>query len=322
METTPRKTLRILVVMDPLEQVHVDKDTTFGFMLAAQARGHEIHYCTQDGLYALPGGQAAASCAPVQVWHRAERFFERGAWADRPLSYFDTVWMRKDPPVDRAYLHATYLLDHAGPSTRVLNRPAALRDANEKLYTLHFPEFTPETMVSRDAARIRAWLESASHPLIVKPVDGHGGRGVFLLQKDDRNVPSILETLTEDGQRWIMAQRYLPAAREGDKRILMLDGVPMGAILRVPRADENRGNIHVGGRVVRTTLTPREREMCAVVGERLRRDGLVFVGLDVIGDHLTEVNVTSPTGIRELLALDGIDVATAFVQHCEAAACP
>lgn len=311
------KTLRILVVMDPIEAVNVDRDTTFGFMLAAQARGHELFYCTQDQLYALPGGQAGVRAASVQVWHRPHDFFALGPWVDAPLSTFDSVWMRKDPPVDRDYLHATYLLDHAGPVTQVINRPAALRDANEKLYTLHFSQFTPETLVTRDAARVRDWLARAPWPLIVKPVDGHGGRGVFLLQRDDRNVPSILETLTEDGRRWVMVQRYLPAARDGDKRILMLDGEPLGAILRVPRADENRGNIHVGGSVVRCTLTPREREMCGVIGERLRRDGLVFVGIDVIGEHLTEINVTSPTGIRELLALDGVDVAAAYVKYCE-----
>lgn len=317
MDKMPRNTLRILVIMDPIEAVNVDKDTTFGFMLAAQTRGHELFYCQQHQLFAEPGGHAAVRCAAVQVWHRAQTFFELGPWSDAPLHTFDTIWMRKDPPVDRDYLHATYLLDHAGPQTTVLNRPAGLRSANEKLYALHFSQFTPETLVTREATRIRAWLENAPFPLIVKPVDGHGGRGVFLLQRDDRNVPSILETLTDDGRRWIMVQRYLPEAREGDKRILMLDGEPMGAILRVPRSDENRGNIHVGGQVVRTTLTPREREMCAVIGPRLRADGLTFVGLDVIGDHLTEVNVTSPTGIRELLALDGIDVAAAFVRFCE-----
>lgn len=317
MDKTPRNTLRILVIMDPIEKVNVEKDTTFGFMLAAQSRGHELFYCQQEQLFAQPGGQAAARCSGVQVWHREQDFFALGPWSDAPLDTFDTIWMRKDPPVDRDYLHATYLLDHVGPRTQVLNRPAGLRSANEKLYALHFSQFTPETLVTREPARVRAWLETAPFPLIVKPVDGHGGRGVFLLQRDDRNVPSILETLTDDGRRWIMVQRYLPEAREGDKRILMLDGEPMGAILRVPRSDENRGNIHVGGHVVRTTLTPREREMCRVIGPRLRQDGLTFVGLDVIGDHLTEINVTSPTGIRELLTLDDIDVATAFVRFCE-----
>ncbi len=307
--------MRILVVMDPIDRVDVHKDTTFGFMLAAQARGHSLAYCNIEHLYAPPSGGSATRCAPLQVWHREQDFFALGEWQDHPLSDFDSVWMRKDPPVDRAYLHATYLLDHAG--TSVLNAPTGVREANEKIYSLNFPEFIPETMVTRDAGRIRTWLAQRSEPLIVKPVDGHGGLGVFMLKAEDRNVPSILETLSEEGSRWVMAQAYIPEARAGDKRIILIDGEPRGAILRVPQADENRGNIHVGGSVVASDLTAREREICAAVGPRLRADGLHFVGLDVIGDYLTEVNVTSPTGIREVKDLGGPDLGDEYVALCE-----
>ncbi|MCB9534715.1 MAG: glutathione synthase [Myxococcales bacterium] len=308
--------MRILVIMDPIERVLVDKDTTFGFLLAAQARGHDVWYCLQDQLYAV-GDRAYASCAPIEVRPTQGQHFSLDAPVDHPLSFFDSVWMRKDPPVDRAYLHATHLLDLAGPTTLVVNRPSGLRYANEKLYALHFPDFTPETMVTRDAARVKRWLAERDAPLIVKPVDGHGGYGVFLLEPGDRNIGSILESLTEEGRRWIMAQAYLPAAREGDKRIILVDGQPLGAILRVPQADDHRGNIHVGGTVVQAELTDREQAICAALAPRLQRDGLYFVGLDVIGGYLTEVNVTSPTGIREVKALGGADIGDRYVAWCE-----
>lgn len=308
--------MRILVVMDPIAPVVVDKDTTFGFLLAAQARGHDVFYCNQSDLYIGQAG-GGVRAAPVEVREIQGDHYTLGEWTDHPLSSFHTIWMRKDPPVDRAFLHATYILDQAGPDTLVVNTPAGLRDANEKIYALNFREFTPQTVVTRDPARIRRWLDSRDAPLIVKPVDGHGGFGIFRLDKGDRNVASILETLTDDGKRWVMAQEYLPAAREGDKRILMLNGKPAGAIMRVPQADDHRGNMHVGGRVERTELTPREREICAAVGPKLVQDGLYFVGLDVIGDHLTEINVTSPTGIREVLKLGGRDVGDEYVAFCE-----
>lgn len=307
--------MQVLVVMDPIAKVDVDKDTTFGFLLAAQDRKHTVWYCQQSDLYIGRDGRGAVRARPIAVRHQATDFFTLGEAEDRALDQFDTVWMRKDPPVDRAYLHATYVLDLT--DALVLNRPSGIRDANEKFYALNFPEHTPETLVTRDAARIKTWLAERTAPLIVKPVDGHGGYGIFMLTPGDRNVGSILEVLTEDGARWVMAQDYLPAAREGDKRIVLVDGEPLGAILRVPKGDDHRGNIHVGGTVVPTTLTAADRAICAAVGPRLRQDGLSFVGIDVIGDKLTEVNVTSPTGIREIEALGGEAVGHRFVEWVE-----
>ncbi|MCA9544414.1 MAG: glutathione synthase [Myxococcales bacterium] len=306
--------MKFLVVMDPIETVAVAKDTTFGFMLAAQARGHEVHYCLQDQLY-LQGGKAWAVAWPVTVRAVEGDHFTRGPAVRAPLSDYDSVWMRKDPPVDRAFLHATYILDYAG--TQVLNHPRGLRDANEKIYSLNFPTVIPETVVTRDAEQVKAILAERGEKMIAKPVDGHGGRGVFMLTPGDRNNNAILEALTDEGQRWIMLQAYIPEAREGDKRLLVLDGEPLGAILRVPQADDNRGNIHVGGSVVAAEVTDRDREIAAALAPRLKADGLVFVGLDIIGGLLTEVNVTSPTGIREVKKLCGVDVGDAYIAWVE-----
>ena len=309
--------MRILVVMDPIERVNIDKDTTFGFMLAAQARGHELFYCNLEHLSAR-GGDGWAHVASLEVEYDHHAFHRLGPWVDARLADFDSIWMRKDPPVDRAYLHATHLLDLAGDAL-VVNNPTGVRYANEKIYALQFPEFCPETRVTRSIAGIKAWLAEKGEPLIVKPVDGHGGAGIFLLRPDDRNVSSILETLTEEGERWVMVQQYIPEAREGDKRIIMIDGRPLGAILRTPREDDNRGNIHVGGTVSDVDLTERDKAICAAVGPRLVQDGLWFVGLDVIGGYLTEINVTSPTGIREVEKLTGTDLGAAYVEWVESA---
>lgn len=309
------RAMKVLIVMDPISTVDVDKDTTFGFLLAAQDRKHALWYCQQSDLYVGRDGRGAVRARPLAVRHQPTDFFTLGAAEDQPLDHFDTVWMRKDPPVDRAFLHATYVLDLT--DSLVLNRPSGLRDANEKFYALNFPEHTPETLVTRDAERVKRWLAQRTEPLIVKPVDGHGGYGIFMLTPGDRNVGSILEVLTENGARWVMAQAYLPAAREGDKRIILIDGEPYGAILRVPQANDHRGNIHVGGTVQAVGLSAADRAICAAVGPRLRADGLSFVGIDVIGDKLTEVNVTSPTGIREIEALGGEAVGHRFVEWVE-----
>lgn len=309
--------MRILVVMDPVERVVVDKDTTFGFMLAAQHRGHELFYCNVQHLFA-EGGDGWAHIAPITVQNDPHDFHRLGPWVDARLADFDTIWMRQDPPMDEVYLHASHILDLAGDAL-VINDPSGVRFANEKMYALQFPEFCPETLVTRDMARIRRRLAEKGEPLIVKPIDGHGGRGIFLLRPDDRNVGSILEQITGEGARWVMVQQYISDARVGDKRIIMIDGEPMGAILRTPQADDNRGNIHVGGKVSHVELTERDKAICAAVGPRLVADGLYFVGLDVIGGYLTEVNVTSPTGIREVQKLTGVDLGDTYVRWVEGA---
>ncbi|MFQ5666478.1 MAG: glutathione synthase [Candidatus Binatia bacterium] len=296
---------RFLFIMDPIEGILPDKDSTFVFMLESQARQHTVYYCGVADLFAN-ADQPAARCRRAEVM-RAQPHFCLFEERTAPLSWFDAVFMRKDPPVDLTYLFATQLLSLLDPSTTfVLNDPRGLRDANEKLYALHFPSVIPPTIVTCDIARLKDFMEALGGEMIVKPLDGCGGAGVFHLRRGDRNVNAILEMSTGNGRRLIMGQRYLPAIRGGDKRLLLLDGQPLGATLRVPREDEHRGNIHVGGTCVKAEITARDRFIVDALAPRLRRDGLLFVGLDIIGDCLTEVNVTSPTGVQEINALDGV----------------
>src|SRR5262249_2227614 len=235
-----------------------------------------------------------------------------------PLAGFDVIFMRKDPPVDTAYLFATHVLSLVdGTSTWVVNNPQALRDANEKLYALHFSDLIPPSIVTCEISRLKASRDGLGGEMIVKPLDGCGGAGVFHVQRRDRNLNAILELSTDNGRRWIMGQQYLPEIRLGDKRLIVLDGEPIGATLRVPREDEHRGNIHVGGTCVQAPITARDRLIVATMAARLRRDGLVFVGLDIIGDYLTEVNVTSPTGVQEINALDGVCLERAVIDFVE-----
>jgi glutathione synthase len=229
--------------------------------------------------------------------------------------------MRKDPPFDLAYFFATHVLGLVDPATTfVMNDPRGLREANEKLYALHFPEVIPESLVSAEAERLKAFMETLGGEMVVKPLDGCGGAGVFHVHRGDRNLNAILELSTANGTRLLMAQRYLPAVRQGDKRLIVLAGEPLGAIYRVPREDEARGNIHVGGRVERATVDARDREICRVMAPRLAADGLWFVGLDVIGGMVTEVNVTSPTGVQEIDRLDGVCIEARVLDLVEARA--
>jgi glutathione synthase len=304
-------------VMDPLESVLQDKDTTFVFMLEALARGHEIFHLGLKGLYAQ-GHQASAFARRCEVMRGQPhyRFLDDGH--PYPLEAFDVIFMRKDPPADDAYIFATMILSLADSRrTFVLNSPAGLREANEKLYALNFPGAIPPTLVSYESARLKQFMKEQGGEMVVKPLDGHGGESVFLARGDDRNLNPIIEAVTRMETRPIMAQRYIPEIREGDKRVILLDGEPLGGTLRVPRDDEHRGNIHVGGNCVKIDLTPRDLEICRMVGPRARRDGLYFVGLDIIGNYLTEVNVTSPTGIQEIDQLNGVNLEAKVIDFVE-----
>lgn len=297
--------MRIAFIMDPVSRVLVDKDTSFALMLEAQARGHEVFYLPPSALFACDGTvYAHVQRAHVQRAAPPDHVrLEPAARVD--LRSLHAVFIRTDPPFDDQYLYVTQLLERVRHDVVVVNDPRGLRDANEKLYALHFPEVTPQTLVTTREDDIREFLRQLGTIGVIKPLDGAGGRGIMILDPADRNFRSIIETTTADGRRFCMVQEYLPAVRQGDKRILLLDGEPLGAILRVPRADEARSNIHVGGTVEPATLDADDQRIVAAVAPRLRADGLFFVGLDVIGGRLTEVNVTSPTGIQELARFTG-----------------
>jgi glutathione synthase len=314
--------MRFVFVMDPLSRVSPDKDTTFAFIKAAQARGHESLHCLPRDL-SISGGAAHAAVSRVVILDAPPYIrLERGDTAHRQrLDEVDAIFIRKDPPFDRGYLYATLLLERARGGPLIINDPRGLRDANEKLYAMNFPEWTPRTIVTADADEIHAFARELGGA-VIKPLDGAGGSGVLRLSEGDKNARAIVDMITGEGRRLAMVQEYLPAVTEGDKRILLLDGEPLGAILRVPRGDDLRSNIHVGGSVVPSELTPREREMVKAIAPRLRADGLVFVGLDVIGERLTEVNVTSPTGIQELGRFTGTDPSDRVIAWTEAHARP
>ncbi len=309
--------MKIGFIMDPIESVNVLADTTFAFMLAAQQRGHEIFFLRMQDLSAR-GASALARYTPVRVKAVQGEHFEKGETIYGNLHDLDVVFMRKDPPFDVPYLHACHLLELAEQhGTLVMNRPRGLMAANEKLYALQFENVSPLTIVTNRTSDIKAFLDESGGRCIIKPVDGHGGAGIFMLSREDRNLNAIIETSTRDGREAVICQQYVPEARAGDKRIILLDGKPLGGILRVPQDDDNRGNMHVGGSVAKTELTPRDLAICEAVASRLREDGLWFVGLDVIGGYLTEVNVTSPTGIQEMSRLDGIDGAGEVIAWAE-----
>ena len=309
--------LKIGVVMDPIDRIHIDKDTTFVLMLEAQRRGHEIYFMEIDDLF-LRGGTPHGRYRCLEL-ARATPHYRLGDFATGALADFDSVWMRKDPPFDMKFFFTTHVLSLIDRSKCfVMNNPDGLRDANEKLYALRFPEQIPQTLVSGDMQRLKDFMDELGGEMIIKPLDGAGGSGVFYLNTQDRNTNSILEAATDNGRRLVMGQRYLPEIRQGDKRIIVLNGEPLGAVLRVPLETETRGNIHVGGQCVKTEVTERDREICAALSPLLRADGLYFVGLDVIGSFLTEVNVTSPTGIQEINALNGVQLERQVVDFVEA----
>ena len=299
--SSPRRTLAF--VMDPLEAIDIGADTTFALMLEAQRRNHEVLYVAPSDLIASNRG-VSAHAWPVELHPQRDQHFDLGEVRTLSLDEeVDLVFQRVDPPVDAEYLTTTQILTLCRRAV-VLNRPEGVLAANEKLYTLRFPELMAETLVSRRMPELLSFMDELGGEMIVKPLDGKGGEGVFHLRREDRNLRSILEQSTRFESRRIMAQRYLPAVREGDKRILLLDGEPIGAVLRVPSATEVRSNLHVGGRPHRAELDDSDRKIVEAIAPSLRRDGLFFVGIDVIGGFLTEVNVTSPTGVQEINSLE------------------
>jgi len=301
--------IRLGVVMDPIGSVSVKKDSTLAMLVAAQARGWEIHYMEMNDLY-LEAGEARARTRSLIVSYDPANWFEFGKEQDMALSELSVVLMRKDPPFDTEYIYATYLLELAeAAGTLVVNKPQSLRDANEKLFTAWFPQCMPACLVTRDQSRLRGFLEQHDD-IVVKPLGGMGGESVFRVQQGNPNIGVIFETLTRHETNYAMAQKYIPEIVDGDKRILMIDGEPIPyALARVPQAGETRGNLAARGKGVGVELSDRDRWICSQVAPTLKAKGLLFVGLDVIGEYLTEINVTSPTCIRELDEQFDLDIA-------------
>jgi glutathione synthase len=310
--------LTIAVLMDPIESIHSKKDSTFAMLLEAQRRGHRLLYLTQSGL-AVRDAAPWAHAARVRVRDDPHDWFTLDAANWQDLRNVDVILARKDPPFDAQFLYDTMVLELAQRAgVLVVNDPQALRDANEKLFSLHFPQCIPPTVIARDAAEIKRFV-AAQGDAVIKPLDGMGGRSIFRSGRGDPNLNVILETLTDNGRCFAVAQRYLPEISAGDKRILLIDGEPVPyALARIPQGDDFRGNLARGGKGVGMPISERERWIAAQVGPELRRRGMLFVGLDVIGDWLTEVNVTSPTCIRELDAQFGLNIAGMLFDAIEA----
>jgi glutathione synthase len=319
-QMTAATPLDVVVVMDPIGSVRIAKDSTFAMLLEAQRRGHRLHYVRPGGL-SVRGARAVAAAATLHVRDVPGDHFSLTDWTELALGPGQVVLMRTDPPVDADYLHDTQILDLARlQGALVVNDPRGLRDFNEKLAALLFPQCCPPTLVSRDAAALKAFVGEHGDA-VLKPLDGMGGRSIFRARAGEANLNVILETLTDGGRHLAMAQRYLPEITQGDKRILLVDGEPVDYCLaRIPQGDEFRGNLAAGGRGEGRPLSERDRWIAAQVGPEMRRRGMLFVGLDVIGDYLTEVNVTSPTCIRELDAQFGLNIAGQLFERIEALA--
>ena len=300
--------LRVAIQMDPVESIDIRGDTSFALGLEAQNRGHELHYYLPDSL-TLADGRPKAVCRTLALCDKVGDHFTAGEPVRRDLSAFDVILMRQDPPFDMAYITATHLLEMLPPTTMVVNNPAEVRNAPEKLLVTLFPDLMPPTLISRDPDTIKAFRERHKD-IIVKPLFGNGGAGVFRLTPDDQNLNSLLEMFFTQSREPVMVQAYIQAVRQGDKRVILVDGEAVGAVNRIPGEGEARSNFHVGGSAGATTLTARDLEICKAIGPELRRRGLLFVGIDIIGDYLTEINVTSPTGIREIDSLSGVNVAS------------
>jgi glutathione synthase len=308
--------LAVAVQMDPISSVDISGDSTFAMMLEAQRRGHRLFHYHVNGL-AYQNGVVSALGQSVEVRDQMGDHFTLGESHRIDLATQDVVLMRQDPPFDMAYITATHLLDMIHPKTLVVNDPTEVRNAPEKLFILRYKDFMPDTLITRDVGEINAFRR-AHKDIILKPLYGNGGAGIFRTHSDDQNFGSLMEMFLNASREPIIAQRYLPDVRKGDKRIILIDGKVAGAINRVPAADDNRSNMHAGGRAEPSTLTKREHEICEAIGPDLKRRGLIFTGIDVIGDVMTEINVTSPTGIRQVKRFGGADIAALIWDAIEA----
>ncbi len=309
--------MKIGIILDPLESIKTYKDSTYAMMREAATRGHEIYVMQQQDVVLTNGAVTGFACE-LTLLNDEINWYTVTPPQPTPLKHFDAVLMRKDPPFDMEYIYSTYLLELAEQQgARIFNRPSAIRDFNEKLSTAKFPQFTPPTLVTRQAELLRAFIIEHDDA-ILKPLDGMGGTGIFRLHKSDHNINVIIETLTQLGTRTIMAQRYIPEISKGDKRILVIDGKPADyALARIPKDGETRGNLAAGGKGVAQKLSARDREIAETIGPKLRDEGLLLVGLDVIGDYLTEINVTSPTCMQEIFQQTGYNVAALMINALE-----
>jgi len=308
--------LKVAFQMDPIGPIDIDADSTFRIALEAQARGHSLFYYTPEHL-AFQNGRVTARGWPLEVRREKGNHYTLGEQTEVDLGDYDVVWLRQDPPFDMGYITTTHILDMIHPSTLVVNNPFWVRNYPEKLLVLKFPQLIPPTTIARDLSTLRAF--KAEHgDIILKPLYGNGGAGVFRLDPNDRNLASLHEMFTGISREPLIAQKFLSDVSKGDKRVILVDGEPVGAINRVPLAGETRSNMHVGGRAEKVHLTSRDIEICATIGPLLREKGQIFVGIDVIGDYLTEINVTSPTGIQELERFDGTNAAQRMWEVIEA----
>jgi glutathione synthase len=308
--------LKVAFQMDPIQHVNIDADSSFRLAEEAQARGHSLFFYTPEHL-AFEEGRVTARGQDMVVRRERGNHVTLGEVRHADLAEFDVVWLRQDPPFDMGYITTTHLLDHVHPRTLVVNDPFWVRNCPEKLLVLSFPDLIPPTTIARDLQTLRDF-KHAHGDIILKPLYGNGGAGVFRLDPNDRNLASLHELFTGMSREPLIAQKFIPDVSNGDKRIILVDGEPVGAINRVPAAGETRSNMHVGGRPEKSGLTDRDREICARIGPTLREKGQVFVGIDVIGPYLTEINVTSPTGIQELERFDGRNIAAMVWEAIEA----
>jgi glutathione synthase len=308
--------LNVAVQMDPIDKINIAGDSTFALLLEARARGHRLSYYTPDKL-SLHDGRIVAKCAPVEVRDVEGDHFTLGGARTSELGLFDVVLLRQDPPFDLAYITATHLLEHLQPRVLIVNDPASVRNAPEKLFVMNFPELMPPTLITRDREAIEGFLHE-HYEAVMKPLHGHGGAAVFKIARRDPNFGSLFDLFAATFREPWVVQRFLPSVANGDKRIILVDGVAAGAVNRVPAENDIRANLARGATAAAAELTPREREICAVIGPELKRRGLLFAGIDVIDGNLTEINVTSPTGIRAIKRLGGPDLAVAIWDAIEA----